>query len=263
MTLILKQLSAGYGSGAVLHQIDLQVGPGEIVALVGANGAGKSTMVRTISGLLEASAGEIWFDGERIDRLASGERVRRGIAHVPEGRQVFPDMTVRENLRLGAYVHQPRQSDAVTARQIDGLCARFPVLAPRLNDTAGNLSGGQQQILAIARGLMAAPKLLILDEPSLGVSPVLVQEIFSLIGQLREDGIAVLLSEQNARQSLAIADRGYVIANGRVATEGDARALLQSEEIAARYLGGAPASSERNREHVAQLAHRLKTALSA
>jgi branched-chain amino acid transport system ATP-binding protein len=263
MTLMLKKLCAGYGNGAVLHHIDLQVAPGEIVALVGANGAGKSTMVRTISGLIDASEGEIWFEGERIDRLPSGQRVRRGIAHVPEGRQMFPDMTVRENLRLGAYVHQGGQSDALTARKIDGLCDRFPVLAPRLNDMAGNLSGGQQQILAIARGLMAAPKLLILDEPSLGVSPVLVQEIFSLIRQLRDDGISVLLSEQNARQSLAIADRGYVIANGRVAAEGEGRALLQSEEIAARYLGVAPVSSERNREHIGHLAGRLKTALSA
>lgn len=219
-------------------------------------------MVRTISGLINSSAGEIWFDGERIDRLASGQRVLRGIAHVPEGRQVFHDMTILENLRLGAYVHRGRRPDRCTTREIERLCKRFPVLAPRLNDMSGNLSGGQQQILAIARGLMAAPKLLILDEPSLGVSPALVQEIFGLIKQLRDDGISVLLSEQNARQSLAIADRGYVMSNGRVVTEGDARALLQSEEIAARYLGVAAVSSERNREYVGQLASKLKHALA-
>ncbi|HEY4072961.1 MAG TPA: ABC transporter ATP-binding protein [Herbaspirillum sp.] len=262
MTLILKKVSAGYDSrNTILRGIDLEVRSGEIVALIGANGAGKSTMVRAISGLIELSAGEIWFDGRRIDSASSRERVASGIVQVPEGRQMFAEMTVRENLRMGGYVNRELKSEAAWSAKIDALCKRFELLEARLNEPAGNLSGGQQQIVAIARGLMASPKLLILDEPSLGLSPIMVAEIFSLIKQLQADGIAILLSEQNARQTLAIADRGYVIANGVVDTTGTGQELLQSDEIASRYLGGVAAGADSNNK-THNLVERFKAAMA-
>ena len=262
MTLILKNVSAGYDSrNIILHGIDLEVRAGEIVALIGANGAGKSTMVRAISGLLDLSGGEIWFDGKRIDKISSRERVAGGIVQVPEGRQMFAEMTVLENLRMGAYVNRALKSEAAWSAKIDALCKRFELLGTRLNEPAGNLSGGQQQIVAIARGLMASPKLLILDEPSLGLSPMMVAEIFSLIKQLQAEGISILLSEQNARQTLAIADRGYVIANGIVDTTGTGQELLASDEIASRYLGAAADETACNQK-MSNLAERFKAAMA-
>ena len=255
----LRALSAGYGSALVLREITLHVAPGEIVALIGANGAGKSTLVRAISGLVPARQGEILFAGTRIDRLSPGQIVARGIGHVPEGRQVFPEMSVHENLLMGGFVH--RRAPAEMRRRAAELCRRFPVLQARLGQPAGNLSGGQQQILAIARGLMAAPRLLILDEPSLGLAPVLVGEIFALIAELRAQGLAVLLSEQNARQSLEIADRGYALAHGRIVAEGKAADLLGSGEIAAQYLGGRAEAGRDDEEQVAHLQHQLAEAL--
>lgn len=221
-------ISTGYGRDAVLHDVSLSVGDGEIVTLIGANGAGKSTLAKSVSGLLGLMGGEIRFETTRIDRLDTAARLARGIAHVPEGRQVFAGMTVAENLALGA---GPGPS------QLDFVCELFPVLRQRMTALAGNFSGGQQQMLAIARGLMSRPKLIILDEPSLGLSPLLVGEIFALIEGLRARGISVLLAEQNARAALAIADRGYVIENGRVTLTGPAASLLHSPDIAARYLG--------------------------
>jgi branched-chain amino acid transport system ATP-binding protein len=191
-------------------------------------------MAKTISGLLPTSSGVIVWDGIRIDRLSTAERLRRGIAHVPEGRQIFAGMTVAENLAMGAAIrHGGRPKDGV----LDEIHALFPILAPRMGDIAGNFSGGQQQMLAIARGLMSSPRLLILDEPSLGLAPKLVAEIFALIATLRSRGISVLLAEQNARAALAIADRGAVIENGRLVLEGAAADLLHAPEIAERYLG--------------------------
>jgi len=233
MTLALANVSAGYGGVDVIHGIDLTVSPGEIVTLIGANGAGKSTLVKTISGLVPARAGTIAFDGRRIDTLATAARMRLGIVHVPEGRQIFSGLTVEDNLMLGAYVH--RGTD--TRARLADVGARFPVLRDRLAAIAGNLSGGQQQMLAIGRGLMADPKLLILDEPSLGLAPRLVSEMFDLVRGLRDQGLAILLAEQNARMSLAIADRGYVIENGRVAFSGSGPELLRSKDVADRYLG--------------------------
>ncbi len=224
----LRQISAGYGSDAVLHDVSLLVGQGEIVTLIGANGAGKSTLAKTVSGLLGLLRGEIRFDGTDVTRLTTAARLQLGIAHVPEGRQVFAGMTVAENLALGA---------GRGPNQLDFVCELFPVLRQRMHALAGNFSGGQQQMLAIARGLMSSPKLIILDEPSLGLSPLLVSEIFTLIASLRARGLSVLLAEQNARAALAIADRGYVIENGRVMLHGAAGDLLHSPEIAARYLG--------------------------
>jgi branched-chain amino acid transport system ATP-binding protein len=232
----LRGISTGYGGTPVVHDIDLTVQAGEIVTLVGANGAGKSTLVKTISGLLRPHSGQILFEGRRIETLSPRARVMLGIAHVPEGRQTFGGMTVAENLELAGFLHH-RRSDGDSAKRMREVCERFPVLLTRLNDAVANFSGGQHQMLAIARGLMANPKLLVLDEPSLGLSPRLVSEIFRLIAGLRDQGMAILLSEQNARLSLAMADRGYVIENGRVAMSGNGRELLRSSDIAERYLG--------------------------
>ena len=231
-----RGLSAGYSGSPVIHDIDLMVGAGEIVTLVGANGAGKTTLVKTISGLLRAQRGQILFEGRRIETFSPRARVLLGIAHVPEGRQTFAGLTVAENLELGALSLRRRAGEDV-GRRMQEVCRRFPVLQERRREIAGNLSGGQHQMLAIARGLMAQPKLMILDEPSLGLAPALVSQIFQMIAALREGGMAILLSEQNARLSLAIASRGYVIEKGRVALSGEARELLRSHDIADRYLG--------------------------
>jgi branched-chain amino acid transport system ATP-binding protein len=232
----LRGLCAGYGGTAVVHDIDLTVRTGEIVTLVGANGAGKSTLLKAISGLLRTQSGHILFDGQRIERRSTRDRVRLGIAHVPEGRQTFTGLTVAENLELGGLLNRKRSAGNSAARMRE-VCERFPILLERMHEVVANFSGGQHQMLAIARGLMANPKLLVLDEPSLGLSPVLVRQIFQHIAGLREQGMSILLSEQNARLSLAIADRGYVIENGRVAISGNGSDLLRSSEVAERYLG--------------------------
>jgi len=250
--LALQGVSAGYGAGPVLQSIELDLAEGEIVTLVGANGAGKSTLVKTISGLMRPISGEIRFDGQPIDQLGPAERLRRGIAHVPEGRQIFAGMTVAENLRLGATL---TRDPAARATQLRTVLELFPILRDRMDSLAGNFSGGQQQMLAIGRGLMSQPRLLLLDEPSLGLSPLLVQEVFALVRTLRDRGLTVLLAEQNARSALGIADRGYVIENGRVTLAGPAAALLASPEIAARYLGvgGAAPTSEASARLAAEL----------
>lgn len=235
MTLELHRVSAGYSSINVINDIDLIVRPREIVTLVGANGAGKSTLVKTVSGLTPTRAGTITFNGERIETASTVTRMNLGLVHIPEGRQIFSGLSVSENLDLGAYIHR-RRSDETDVQRAE-VATRFPVLQERVLELAGNLSGGQQQMLAIGRGLMSRPKLLMLDEPSLGLAPLLVAEIFNLIVSLRDQGLAILLSEQNARLSLAIADRGYVIENGRVALTGSGQELLQSKDVVDRYLG--------------------------
>jgi branched-chain amino acid transport system ATP-binding protein len=260
--LAVERLVTGYGAHAVVDGIDLSVGKGEIVALVGANGAGKSTLVKAISGLLPAQSGRILLDGRPIERLAPRERVLLGIAHVPEGRQVFAGLSIAENLRLGAHAHRRRLGAAGIAERIERVCARFPVLRDRLGEPAGTLSGGQQQMLAIARGLMAEPRLLVLDEPSLGLSPPLVVGIFRLIEELRAQGLAILLAEQNAKLSLAVADRGYVVETGRVAMHGTGRELLASGDVAERYLGvGKAAGGADDRSH-ARLVAGLRSVLT-
>lgn len=251
MLLECKGITAGYSKSPVLEDIDFAVGEGEIVTLVGANGAGKSSLVKTISGLLRPIRGELWYLDERIDSLSAAERLRRGISHVPEGRQVFAGMTVAENLSMGAYVRRTQDKTLVQQR-LEGLLSQYPFLRERLSDIVGNFSGGQQQILAIVRGLMSQPKLIMLDEPSLGLSPLMIIEVFDLIKELRANGHSVLLSEQNAYAALAIADRGYVIENGRVTMTGKASDLLASSEIAERYLG--VGSSERFERNASQKA---------
>jgi branched-chain amino acid transport system ATP-binding protein len=258
MMLEIEGLVVGYGAMPVLHGIDLSLKKGEIVTLLGSNGAGKSTLVKSVSGLLRAMTGTIRFNGHPIGGLSPAERLRLGIAHVPEGRQVFAAMTVAENLKLGGYVGP--NGKAGQAGRMREAYEQFPVLRERANSTAGNISGGQQQMLAIARGLMSDPRLLLLDEPSLGLAPLLVAEVFRMIRELRDRGLTILLAEQNARSALSIADRGYVIENGRVTLSGAARDLLGSSEIAERYLGGRSIVSQ-SESKIADLAARLRTCI--
>ena len=252
----LKSVSVGYGHNLVLQNVNLTLERGEIVTLLGANGAGKSTLAKSISGLIRNETGTILLDGAPIETLPPAERLRRGIAHVPEGRQIFAGMTVAENLELGAYA----SSEADHAERLETVFALFPVLRERMRDIAGNFSGGQQQMLAIARGLMSKPRILLLDEPSLGIAPLLVAEIFRLIVGLRAQGITILLAEQNARQALSIADRGYVFENGKITLSGASKDLQNSPEIAERYLGMGSAT-EVSGAASAALAGKLRTVL--
>ena len=231
-------LDAFYGRIRALEGVSLRVAQGEIVALIGANGAGKTTTLRAISGLMRAAKGHIVFDGHDIGRLGPAEIVRRGIGHSPEGRRVFARMTVRENLELGAFT---RTSGAEFAEDFERVLTIFPRLRERLAQKSGTLSGGEQQMLAMARALMSRPRLLMLDEPSLGLSPILVQTIFRVIREINERGTTVLLIEQNARQALGIATRGYVLEVGKIAFEDTAANLMASEAVRTAYLGGGAA----------------------
>jgi len=228
-----RGLRAGYGPFAVLAGIDLDVGAGEIVAVLGANGAGKTTLNRALSGLVRPTAGHIRFDGTDITAADHDAIVRAGLIHVPEGRKIFPDLSVRDNLLLGAYARgRPNR-----ARNLAHVLDTFPRLRERLTQRAGSMSGGEQQMLAIGRGLMAEPKLLILDEPSLGLSPILTDQLFALIARLHGEGLSILLVEQNVVQSLAIAGRAYVIEHGRVALAGPAATLADDPRLKSAYLG--------------------------
>ncbi len=229
----IKALRAGYGALEVLRGIDLSISQEEIVAVLGSNGAGKTTLNANISGLYRVFSGSIVFDGMEISRFTPEEIVAAGIIHVPEGRRVFPNLTVRENLELGAY----RRARGRRVQNLEHVVTVFPRLAERFDQKAGTLSGGEQQMLAIGRGLMAEPRLLILDEPSLGLSPLLVEEMFDLIRRLHEEGLSVLLVEQNVVQSLEIADRAYVLDNGVIAMQGAASALMEDEGLRRSYLG--------------------------
>jgi len=231
--LAVQDLVAGYGPAPVLHGATLNVAPGEIVALLGSNGAGKSTFNNNVSGLYRAWAGRINFGDDDITASDPAQIVAKGLIQVPEGRRVFPNLSVRENLLLGAY----RRGRANRARNFECVLDTFPRLRERLAQAAGTLSGGEQQMLAIGRGLMAEPRLLILDEPSLGLSPLLVEEMFALIERLNKEGLAVLLVEQNVVQSLAIAHRAYVMENGRIVLSGEARTLAGDPELRKAYLG--------------------------
>jgi branched-chain amino acid transport system ATP-binding protein len=228
-----ENLVAGYGATEILRGVDLAVQDNEIVAVLGANGAGKSTLNRVLSGVLRAWRGSIRFDDAAIDRAPPAEIVRRGLIHVPEGRRIFPNMTVRENIDLGAF----RRARARRAENRERVFAIFPRLAERQSQRAGTLSGGEQQMLAIGRGLMAEPKLLILDEPSLGLSPLLVEELFGLIRDIHAQGVALLLVEQNVVQSLEVAQRAYILDNGRFVLEGSADKIRDDPALKRAYLG--------------------------
>jgi branched-chain amino acid transport system ATP-binding protein len=231
--LSVENLISRYGRIEVLHGVSLSVAEGEIVTLVGSNGAGKTTLLRTISGVQPSMSGSIRFAGERIDGLLAHRRVAKGIAQVPEGRQVFAPLTVEDNLRLGAVTRRDADIDA----DLSEVYAMFPALEEKRHLPAGALSGGQQQMLAIGRALMARPRLILLDEPSMGLAPRLVEQIFATITGFKERGLTVLLVEQNARAALAIADRGYVMETGRIAISGGGRALLDDDRVRAAYLG--------------------------
>ena len=228
-----RDLHAGYGRVEVLRGLSFSVGRGEIVVLIGPNGAGKTTTLKTLAGLVPVRGGSIMFEGRDVSGTPAHRLVRAGIALIPEGRLVFPDQTVRDNLRLGAYGRRGHGIDADIERHFD----RFPVLRERQRQLAGTLSGGEQQMLAIARGLMARPRLLLLDEPSLGLAPRLVREVFDVLPRLRDDGITLLLVEQMATLALAIADRGYVLERGGIVLEGRGRDLLGYPAVARAYLG--------------------------
>jgi len=230
----ISNLDFAYGDVQVLRGVSLNVNAGEIVTLVGSNGAGKSTTLRNISRLLRPNAGTLTFDGHDLTRLASHQVVELGVVQVPEARRVFPEMTVLENLRMGSYIKQAR---AERANNLERGLSLFPRLKERIGQLAGTLSGGEQQMLAIARGLMSKPRLLLLDEPSLGLSPLLVRTIFDTIAQINAQGISVLLVEQNVYQSLRIAARGYVLETGRIALSGTGTELLSNEKVKEAFLG--------------------------
>lgn len=230
----LVDVTAGYGPITALREVSLEVQAGEIVALLGANGAGKTTLLRAVSGLVRPANGRIELDGRRVDRLPPERLVGLGLAHVPEGRQVFPDLTVAENLRLGAYRRRDR---AGIRRDLERVLTIFPILRERYRQSAGTLSGGEQQMLAIGRALMAAPRLLLLDEPSLGLAPLLVRRIFEVIAAIHAEGVTVLMAEQNAAMALALADRAYVLQSGFLRLSGPTAELKENPEVRRLYLG--------------------------
>jgi branched-chain amino acid transport system ATP-binding protein len=229
----IRDLVTGYGGAPILRGISLSVNAGEVVAVLGANGVGKTTLNRAISGLIAVHSGEIIFEEEVISGLSPPDIVERGLIHVPEGRKIFPNMNVYENLELGSY----RRAKANRKRNLENIFDIFPRLRERTDQLAGTLSGGEQQMLAIGRGLMAEPKLLILDEPSLGLSPLLVEELFTLIARIASDGLAVMLVEQNVIQSLDLASRAYVLENGSVVMAGPAAELKRNKTLEKTYLG--------------------------
>ncbi|HBR17611.1 MAG: ABC transporter ATP-binding protein [Deltaproteobacteria bacterium RIFCSPLOWO2_12_FULL_43_16] len=226
-----------YGNIEALKGVSLEIGQGEIVAIIGANGAGKSTMLNTISGVLHPKQGKIEFIGKRIDNLPAHAVVERGISQAPEGRRIFPQLTVIENLEMGAYSRNFKFQISNFKSELEKVFAYFPILKERLKQLGGTLSGGEQQMLAIARALMAHPKMLLLDEPSLGLAPMMVRKIFEIIKRINQEGMTILLVEQNAHAALKLANRGYVMETGRVVMYDDASALLKNPQLRAAYLG--------------------------
>jgi branched-chain amino acid transport system ATP-binding protein len=231
----LRGVSASYGKVRALHGISLTVSPGEVVALIGANGAGKSTTLRVMSGLIRATTGDILLDGASIARQRPDTIVRKGIAHCPEERRIWPELTVYENLSVGAFICGDR---AEVKRRLELALTRFPRLRERSAQLAGTLSGGEQQMLAIGRALMSAPRVLLLDEPSLGLSPLIMQEVLTVIRQLRDQGITIVLVEQNVHNALSVATRAYVFTTGRIVAEDSAAGLLKNPDLLRAYLGG-------------------------
>ncbi|WAM37496.1 ABC transporter ATP-binding protein [Caldicellulosiruptor acetigenus] len=230
-----NEIDVFYGAIQALFSVSLEVKKGEIVTLIGANGAGKSTLLKTISGLIRPRSGTILFEDIDITKKSSMEIVKLGISHVPEGRRVFPEMTVLENLELGAFLRKDKQA---IKKDLELVFERFPRLYERKNQLAGTLSGGEQQMLAIGRALMSRPKLLLLDEPSMGLAPILVTEIFKIIKEINSQGTTILLIEQNANMALSIADRAYVIETGKIVLSGDAKEIAANPEVKKAYLGG-------------------------
>ena len=232
--LVLEEVQASYGPVAALKGISLEVREGELVTLIGANGAGKTSTLKAISGVLRPRAGRISFEDANIHRLSPSKILQRGIAHCPEGRRVFPYMSVRENLEMGAYVRR----DAAIGEDLERVFDLFPILKERLRQVAGTLSGGEQQMLAIGRALMSRPRLIMFDEPSLGLAPTIVERVFQIVAEIRQRGTTVLMVEQNANLALKIADRAYVLETGTIALHGPAADLATNEHVRRAYLGG-------------------------
>lgn len=229
-----QDLSVHYGMIQAVHNVSFEVKQGEIVSLIGANGAGKTTILRTISGLVRPSNGHIIFEGKNIEKAALQKIVADGLSQVPEGRHVFSGLTVQENLDMGAFLRK----DSTLKEDFEQIFAKFPILKERRNQDAATLSGGEQQMLAMGRALMSKPKLLLLDEPSMGLAPIFIKEIFSIIQEIQAQGTTVLLIEQNAKMALSIANRGYVLETGKIVLEGTGKELLASEAVRKAYLGG-------------------------
>jgi branched-chain amino acid transport system ATP-binding protein len=233
----IENLESGYDNLKVMHDVSIQVNPGEIVSIIGANGAGKTTLLKTITGLIKPLSGKIEFDGQDITRICTEKIVLLGCSLVPEGRQVFAPMTVRENLILGGYVQYKRKQHSNVHHDLERVYKLFPRLLERETQFAGSLSGGEQQMLAIGRAMMARPKLVMMDEPSMGLAPLVIKEIFSIVRMLRDEGATILLVEQNAKAALRLADRGYVLETGKVILEGPADELLENDDVKCAYLG--------------------------
>lgn len=231
-----SNLNVHYGVIHAIEDVSVEVNDGEIVTLIGANGAGKTTILHTITGLKRATSGNVVFDNVDLLKEEPSKIVTHGVAHVPEGRHVFVDMTVRENIEMGAYMYKKKDKDKMIAK-MDEVFIKFPRLKERQNQLAGTLSGGEQQMLAVGRALMSDPKIILMDEPSMGLSPLLVQEIFSIIKEVNQQGITVLLVEQNAKMALKVANRAYVLETGKIKLSGDADELLNNDEVRKAYLG--------------------------
>ncbi|WP_313511077.1 ABC transporter ATP-binding protein [Enterococcus sp.] len=232
--LTIQNLNVHYGMIQAVHDVSFHVEQGEIVSLIGANGAGKTTILRTISGLIRPSKGSVTFEGKPIEKEAPQKIVASGLSQVPEGRHAFPGLTVQENLEMGAFLRK----DSGVKADYEQVYQKFPVLKERLSQDAATLSGGEQQMLAMGRALMSKPRLLLLDEPSMGLAPIFIKEIFSIIQEIKEQGTTVLLIEQNAKMALSIADRGYVLETGKIVLEGTGQELMASDEVRKAYLGG-------------------------
>mgnify|MGYP004468040155 FL=1 len=229
-----KDLYVNYGAIEAIKGISFTVQPGEIVTLIGANGAGKTTTLHTISGLIRAKSGSVSYNGTDLQKIDPSKILSLGIAHVPEGRHVFPEMTVEENLQMGAFINKNKEETAATMQDV---YEKFPRLKERRRQLAGTLSGGEQQMLALGRALMGKPSIILMDEPSMGLSPLLVKEVFAIIREIHEAGITVLLNEQNAKMALSIADRAYVLETGTISISGNAQELLKDERVKKAYLG--------------------------
>lgn len=240
--LSIQNLSAFYGTVQALRKVSLNVDQAEIVTIIGANGAGKTTLLRTISGLIGTREGAVTFLGERVSGLSPERIVRKGISQVSEGRQIFPSMTVAENLHLGAYTRFGRDDRGSINQDLDFMCNLFPILRERYHNVAGTLSGGEQQMLAIGRALMAKPKLLLLDEPSMGLAPMVIQDIFRVLRNLNQQGLTILLVEQDVKVALSVANRGYVLQTGEIVLQDTGRNLINNSEVQAIYFGKAKGS---------------------
>src|SRR5574344_102629 len=233
--LVVNDLVVNYGMIKAVRQVSFEVKEGEIVTLIGANGAGKSTVLRTISGLVKPASGSMVFNNNDLLKMSPQNIVKNGLIHVPEGRHVFKGMTVKENLEMGAFLRKDKEN---LAQEVEAVFERFPVLKERINQDAATLSGGEQQMLAMGRALMSKPKLLLLDEPSMGLAPIFIREIFNIITEINKKGTTILLIEQNAKLALSIADRGYVLETGKIVSSGAGQELLASDEVQKAYLGG-------------------------